>query len=84
MNDAISKLQRYDLIGCDSDIHIGPESCGDYVKYADVQAALLSAGKGNNTHKHTVAILAEKWDEKTVTSAPFCIVCGESAAKGGE
>jgi hypothetical protein len=40
MNDAISKLQRYDLIGCDSDIHIGPESCGDYVKYADVQAAL--------------------------------------------
>jgi len=46
MNDAISKLQRYDLIGCDSDIHIGPESCGDYVKYADVQAALQHAGQG--------------------------------------
>jgi len=46
MNDAISKLQRYDLIGCDSDIHIGPESCGDYVKYAEVQAALQHAGQG--------------------------------------
>jgi hypothetical protein len=44
----------------------------------------LSAGKENNTHKHTVAILTEKWDDKTVTSAPFCIVCGEPAGKGGE
>ncbi len=40
MKNTISNLQRYDLIGADSDLHIGPESCGDYVKYADVQAAL--------------------------------------------
>jgi hypothetical protein len=46
--------------------------------------ALLSAGKENNTHKHTVAILTEKWDEKTVTSAPFCIVCGESLSAAKE
>jgi hypothetical protein len=50
----------------------------------DLRQALLSAGKENNTHNHTVAVLTEKWDEKTVTSAPFCIVCGESAGKGGE
>jgi len=52
--------------------------------WEEIRSALLSAGKENNTHKHTVAILTEKWDDKTVTSAPFCIVCGESAGKGGE
>jgi hypothetical protein len=47
--------------------------------------AMLSAGKENDTHKHTAAILTEKWDDKTVTSAPFCLVCGESplVGKGG-
>ncbi len=45
MKNTISNLQRYDLIGADSDLHIGPESCGDYVKYADVIAALQHAGQ---------------------------------------
>jgi hypothetical protein len=45
MKNTISNLQRFDLIGADSDLHIGPESCGDYVKYADVIAALQHAGQ---------------------------------------
>jgi hypothetical protein len=45
MKNTISNLQRFDLIGADSDLHIGPESCGDYVKYADVQSALQHTGQ---------------------------------------
>jgi hypothetical protein len=78
---------------------IDPEGQADRLKYLRDQGlliqhptdpervkvkALLSAGKENNTHKHTVAILTEKWDEKTVTSAPFCIVCGESLSAAKE
>ena len=53
---------------------------------ADLIIKLLSAGKETENCTHSVAILTEKWDDKTVTSAPFCIKCGKSplAGKGGE